>query len=159
MMARRLTRDARLVLSNAVDEASARQASHVEAEHLLLAMTSVRATAATRALTAIGLDHRGIEQALDEEFAASLGAAGVVLPKGGLPEPSPDHRRRSRMGASSKAALIRAFELTGVKHAESGHLLLGVLGAETGTVPRALQLRGIDREELRSRTEQELAAG
>ena len=45
-----------------------------------------------------------------------------------------------------KAAVARSD-----KRIAGGHLLLGVLAAEAGTVPRALAIAGIDRQELRAR--------
>lgn len=156
-MARRLTRDARLVVTRAHDEAAARQAPMVEAEHLLLAMTQVRATSASRALAAAGLNRDAVESALRREFENGLASAGVQLTAGDLPSSSPVPEAKPRMGASSKAVLVRAFHDCADKHLRTGHLLIAVLGAEVGTVPRALELAGIDRVELRDQAERELA--
>ncbi len=49
---------------------------------------------------------------------------------------------------------VRAAE--GDRQIRPAHLLLGILGAQLGTVPRALQLAGVDQAELTNLTEQAL---
>jgi D-alanyl-D-alanine carboxypeptidase len=60
------------------------------------------------------------------------------------------------MAASAKAALERALRVSLVRadrRIDAGHVLLGVLQAEAGTVPRALAQAGVDRDDLRRRVE------
>ena len=45
----------------------------------------------------------------------------------------------------------------GQRQIRPGHLLLGVLGAQAGTVPRALALPGLDQGDLTARARQALA--
>jgi D-alanyl-D-alanine carboxypeptidase len=61
------------------------------------------------------------------------------------------------MGASAKLVMERAFTTTRKKDLRPGHVLLAVLRAEVGTVPRALALAGVDRAGLVTRTQQALA--
>ena len=63
-------------------------------------------------------------------------------------------RGHPRMAASAKTALDRAVRAAAARRHRriaAGHILLGVLQAEAGTVPRALALAGVDRTELRQR--------
>jgi D-alanyl-D-alanine carboxypeptidase len=158
MMVTRFADHARAIVRQAEEEAEAAGSSAVEAEHLLLALASAQGTEAYQVLTSAGLDHEAISAALDREMRQSLGVAGVVLPPGGLQRPSPDPARRARLSASSKLVLQRALRAAaGQRQIRPGHLLLGVLGAQAGTVPRALALAGADQGELTARTRQALA--
>ena len=54
-----------------------------------------------------------------------------------------------RFGTSAKASLERAAAAAaGARQIQPTHLLLGVLGAQHGTVPRMLALAGVDRAAL-----------
>ncbi|WP_433437991.1 Clp protease N-terminal domain-containing protein [Nonomuraea sp. CA-141351] len=141
-------------------EALADGSAAIEPHHLLLAIASVEENAARQALTAEGLDRQAIKDALDREFERSLSLAGVSLASFGLPTSTPDPKRSVNMGASTKLALDRAIAAaTGKKDLRPGHLLLGILQAEVGTVPRALALAGVDRPALMASVEQALANG
>jgi hypothetical protein len=48
---------------------------------------------------------------------------------------------------------LRAAVARSDRRLAGGHILLGVLAAEAGTVPRALALAGVDRDDLRARTQ------
>jgi ATP-dependent Clp protease ATP-binding subunit ClpA len=126
----------------------------VEAEHLLLAIAAHRGTPTQPVLAAAGLDRDAIRVALDREFAASLRVAGVELSDFNLPPATADPDRHVDLGTSAKLVLERAVRLAGrgPGRIRPAHLLLGVLEAEVGTVPRALALAGIDRTELAART-------
>ena len=126
------TQEARSVVTRAEDEARDAGSRTIEAEHLLLAASGP-----------VGLDRTEIADALAEEWRASLDAAGVGV---AIPEPS---RRggRVKFGASAKLALERALRVAvdrGDKRIEARHVALGVLAAERGTVPRALERAGVD---------------
>ncbi|HUR05836.1 MAG TPA: Clp protease N-terminal domain-containing protein [Nonomuraea sp.] len=124
----------------------------VEAHHLLLAIAAEQETGTRQVLTSAGLDHQAIRDALDKEFEHSLGAAGVSLAAFDLPRPSSGARRPSQMGASAKLALERGFaSASRKKDLRPVHLLLGIVQAQVGTVPRALALAGVDRAELIAR--------
>ena len=47
----------------------------------------------------------------------------------------------------------------GQRQIRPGHLLLGVLGAQAGTVPRALALAGVNQGDLAARARQALERG
>jgi len=136
------------VIATAETEARLEGATTVEAYHLLLAI-------AREGRPALGLDHAAVRAALDREFEQSLAAAGVRI-EGGLPPATPSEVIPG-LGASAKAALERGFGAVSRKRdCRPGHVLLGVLQAEVGTVPRALALAGVDRAELIERVQQEV---
>lgn len=140
-MFERFTKDARAVVQEAQDEARRRASRTIEAEHLLLAL-------AARGVA--GLDHARIDAALDEEERASLAAAGVSWEDF---DPQPRHTDfKQRFGASAKAALADTVKLAVAredKNLTSPHLLIAILSPDRGTVPRALELAELDREDLR----------
>jgi ATP-dependent Clp protease ATP-binding subunit ClpA len=76
-MAMRVGRDAGRVAQRSRDGARERGSRTVEAEHLMLALTEQRAGVACACLADAGLDGEGILDALDEEAARALAAAGV----------------------------------------------------------------------------------
>jgi D-alanyl-D-alanine carboxypeptidase len=58
------------------------------------------------------------------------------------------------MGASTKMALERAAKASaGARQMQPCHLLIGVLGAQTGTVPRMLAVAGVDQGTLTERVQ------
>jgi len=158
-MVTRLAPEARTLIATAEQEARSTRSPYVEAEHLLLAMSSAPVTDAGQVLASVGLTRDAVEHALDQEFAASLAAAGVsVAGDGPAPAAGVGSARRLRLGASFKAALERSVvAASGSRQIRPTHLLLGVLGAQVGTVPRALQLAGVDQAELATLTRESLA--
>lgn len=122
----------------------------VEARHLLLAV------AGDPEAPEVGLDYDGVRGALDREFEQSLGVVGITRARYEFPRASKG-LGRPRMGTSAKLALERGLGSVDRKGSpQPGHLLLGILKAEVGTVPRALALAGVDREELMERVRQVL---
>jgi ATP-dependent Clp protease ATP-binding subunit ClpA len=145
-MFERFTRDARQVVKAAETHAGRLASPTVEAEHLLLALAECEPV-----LAAAGLDHDGVMAALEAERERSLRAVGISASDFDLP---PAALTRPRFAASSKLALERALRAAAArsdKRIAGGHILLGVLAAEAGTVPRALAIAGVDRQELRDR--------
>ncbi|MCK2221122.1 hypothetical protein MF672_046075 [Actinomadura sp. ATCC 31491] len=146
------------IIKRGITEAREDGSTAVEAHHLLLGIAATDGTAAHRVLTAAGLGRADVRRALDREFEHSLAAVGVQPAAYGLPRPSPDPERKPKLGASGRLAIERGFALaTGKRDLRPAHLLLGILEAEVGTVPRALALAGIDRTDLRARTRDTLA--
>ncbi|GAA3831602.1 hypothetical protein GCM10022226_60890 [Sphaerisporangium flaviroseum] len=124
----------------------------VEAHHLLLAIAAEGGSAAHQALASAGLDRQAIRDALDREFERSLGTAGVSLAAFNLPQASAASERPANLGASAKLALERGFASVSRKRdLRPAHLLLGILRAQVGTVPRALALAGVDQADLTTR--------
>jgi ATP-dependent Clp protease ATP-binding subunit ClpA len=143
-MFERFTKEAREVVERARDEALDTGSETIEAEHLLLALSR----RGLPALRAIGLDHAACLEALEGEFARSLAVAGVTWD---APIRSRATLTSPRFGASAKLALERALRAAverGDRRLGARHVLLGVLRAELGTVPRALDGAGIDRAAL-----------
>jgi ATP-dependent Clp protease ATP-binding subunit ClpA len=140
----RFTRDARAAVVAAREEARTSGQHTVESEHLLLALA---------ARPEFGLHRQRLVDALAHEEEQSLAAVGVAASE---LEP----RTRSRAGrepqfaTSSKLALHRAVGAAakrGDRRLTAGHLLLGVIAAEHGRVPRALRIADINVDDLRAR--------
>ena len=143
----RFTRDARAAVVGAREQARAQGHHDVEAEHLLLFL------AGRAEFQALGLDRDRLADALATEEERSLAAVGVAA---GELEPSiaPRAPRKLQFATSAKLSLQRAMKVAaarGDRRLTAGHVLLGVLAAERGRVPRALQLSQIDVEDLRAR--------
>lgn len=155
-MFERFTGEARSVVTQAREEVAALGGGEVEAEHILLALSMEGSGRAQVVLGSVGLDHDGVLAALDAERTQALAAVGVSAPD--LEPPGADRRGPVGFGASAKRVLERAVRAAVTCHDRSilaEHLLLGVLAAETGTVPRALAAAGIDRRELIARVDGE----
>ncbi|WP_433417818.1 Clp protease N-terminal domain-containing protein [Microtetraspora malaysiensis] len=139
------------IVDQGAHEAHADGSATIEAQHLLLAIAAERESATSEILTSAGLDRQAIRDALDREFEHSLSVAGVSL-SFDLPQPSRAAKRPTQLGASAKLALERGFaSVSRKKDLRPVHLLLGILQAEIGTVPRALTLAGIDQAGLTAR--------
>lgn len=139
------------VVDQAGIEAQKEGAAAVEAQHLLLAIAAEPEANTQQVLSAAGLDYEGIRTALQREFEQSLGVAGVSLAAFDMTtRPGASHARPTKLGASAKLARERGL---GKRRGGSPplHLLLGILQAEKGTVPRALATAGINQSELTMR--------
>jgi D-alanyl-D-alanine carboxypeptidase len=146
------------VIVRAQHEAREDDSTTVEADHLLLAVAGEPESAIRKVLESVGLDRAAIRGALDREFEHSLNAVGVSRSTYDLPRPSrlPTH---PGMGTSAKLALERGFgSVSRKKDLRPAHVLLGILSAQVGSVPRALALAGIDRDDLTARVRQALTA-
>ncbi|MEV7628917.1 Clp protease N-terminal domain-containing protein [Actinoplanes sp. NPDC089786] len=131
------------VMDQAVAEALRDRSATVEAQHLLLVILA--------GLDLAGLDADSFRAALDRDFEHSLGVAGVALSAFDLSPATPDPARRPGLGNSVRLALDRAMRAAGAGAPQPDHLLIGILSAEVGPVPRALAQAGVDREELLAR--------
>lgn len=143
----RFTKDARAAVVGAREQARALGHRDVEAEHLLLAL------AGRPELQALGLERDRLADALATEEERSLAAVGIAA---GELEPSVAARapRKLQFATSAKLSLERAMKVAaarGDRRVTAGYVLLGVIGAERGRVPRALRIADIDVEELRGR--------
>ena len=149
-MFERFTREARATVKDAEAEARGLGSPTIEPEHLLLALTrQAPDTAVARALSEAGLDHDRVEQALADERERSLAAVGISIGDWDLPAPRP--ATRPRMAAGAKNALEHALRISlerADRRIDGAHILLALLRAEAGTVPRALGEAGVDRDEL-----------
>jgi D-alanyl-D-alanine carboxypeptidase len=156
-MSRGTAKDVRReVLRAAQEEARALGSASLEAEHLLLALSDDARSPTGRLLAESGLDRDALRAALERETEHSLAAVGVALAEVTPPELGTPSRRPSRLAASSRRALERAALVALARkdrRITGPHLLLGILGAEIGTVPRALALAGVERDVLATRAE------
>ncbi|GIH26741.1 hypothetical protein Aph01nite_50510 [Acrocarpospora phusangensis] len=141
----------RTLIDEGGDEAQQDGSSTIEAQHLLLGMAALEGTDAHRTLLAAGLDRQAIRDALDREYEHSLSVAGFSTAALTLPRASVEPKRPTQLGASAKLVFERSFKYGTPKHLRPGHLLLGILEASVGTVPRALKLAGVSRGELMAR--------
>jgi ATP-dependent Clp protease ATP-binding subunit ClpA len=158
MMFERFAADARAaVVRAAQEEAAALGSATVEAEHLLLALASDEAAPAGRLLAEAGLDRDGLREALERESERSLAAVGVCLGDlAPLRAAAAPPRRRPRFAASAKRGLERAVRVAlgrDDRRITAPHLLVGILRADIGTVPRALAVADVDRVDLMARAE------
>jgi D-alanyl-D-alanine carboxypeptidase len=139
------------VLARAEQEARDDGSATIEAQHLLLAIVGERAAGTHEILTAAEIDRQVIRDALDRELEHSLNTVGVSRASYALPRPT-GGSAQPKMGASAKLAMERGLASAAHKNdLQSAHLLLGVLRAEVGTVPRALAMAHIDRDDLTAR--------
>jgi len=145
-MFNRFTKGAGTLVTEAVDLAHELGSPTVEAEHLLLAAVR-RDDAAAVVLRGHGLDYDRLEAALAAETERSLAAVGVTAT-------TPHFTRfpsKPRFATSAKVTLEGALKIAAErrdKQISAGHVVLAALRPNRGTVPRALELAGVDRNEL-----------
>jgi ATP-dependent Clp protease ATP-binding subunit ClpA len=150
-MFERFVRDARRVALEANSVAAGLGSSSVEAEHLLVSLASTSHPAG-EALRDAGLDPQELRDAIQRDFERVLGRVGIDA--SGVDLAANCRRTTPRWGASAKQGLERALaeaKRRGDRHIGCEHILLGLLRAEHGTVPRLLAAEGIDPGELTRR--------
>lgn len=144
----------RELLTRAIDEASRHGAGAVEGEHVLLALLADPAGTAARTAAEVGLDHEGFLDALRAERVHSLAAAGITAVDESLLRSTPSRiRQRPTWGASIRTLMgeMRSSSRGRRRPLTELDALGAVLRTELGTVPRALDLAGIDRAALITR--------
>jgi D-alanyl-D-alanine carboxypeptidase len=139
------------VLDDARREARDDRSPTVEPQHLLLAVAASDEPSTRRVFASVGLDHAAVRAALDRKFERSLAAAGVSVATGDVPHPSQARERSPQVSSSFRLVMERAVGAARTEAPRPLHLLLGIIGAPVGTVPRALALAGIDRAALGER--------
>ncbi len=133
-------------LNTAQGEARDLGSPTIEAEHILLALIDTPGTAAGRLLRENGVGRERLMAALHEENRRALAYVGVQ----GLTDEQQRASRISRTphwGASAKDALVRTHQVASGQRrgrCDTTDLLVGVLQATIGKVPRALSLAGVD---------------
>ena len=150
-MFERFVADARRVALEANSVAAGLGSPSVEAEHLLVSIAA-SPNPAGHALRDVGLDSAELRDAIQRDFERVLGRVGIDA--SGLDLSANCRRTKPRWGASAKQGLERAVKeamLRGDRRIDCEHILLGLLRAEHGTVPRLLAAEGIDRDELTGR--------
>jgi D-alanyl-D-alanine carboxypeptidase len=146
-MFERFVREARMVALEATSVAAGLGSDSVEAEHLLVSLAAGN-TPAGAALRDAGLDAPELRDAIRRDFERSLAHVGID----GIDLPAARCRSgRPSWGTSAKQGLERALaeaKRRGDRHIGPEHVLLGLLRAEHGAVPRILAAEGIDKDEL-----------
>jgi ATP-dependent Clp protease ATP-binding subunit ClpA len=149
----RFAKETRKVTRRAADLAEFENSSTVEVEHLLLALVDPIADDIGRILAAQGVDASAVREARDREFRSALAIAGVHTDRSAPPGAARLRRGRStRFAPSAKLALERTLEAalrSGEKQIRNKHLLLAIIDAQTGIVPRLLDELGTSRDQLR----------
>jgi D-alanyl-D-alanine carboxypeptidase len=138
-----------VVVRQFVTEAKQDAAKFVEAEHMLLTLATNEESDACRVLNESGLTHDQLMAALHEERRRTLAFAGVE-PLDETQTAATELDRPLTLGTSAKVAIKRAMIASREgRHRrpciKSTELLLGILQAELGTVPRTLAIAGVDR--------------
>jgi ATP-dependent Clp protease ATP-binding subunit ClpA len=147
----RFVADARRVALEANSVAAGLGSPTVEAEHLLVSLASGDDPAG-RALRDVGLDPPEVREAIHRDFERVL--AGVGVDASGMDLSANCRRTKPRWGASAKHGLERALveaKRRRDRHIGTEHILLGLLRAPRGAVPRILEAEGVDRDELTGR--------
>jgi ATP-dependent Clp protease ATP-binding subunit ClpA len=128
--------------------------SQIEAEHILLALAEGAGDdRAARALRDEGLDAETLREAVERDAERVLAQVGIDVSGFELPA-RPKRRKSPRFGASAKRALEQSLKVAiarGDKRIGTEHLLLGLLSAERGAVPRLLAAEGVDPAQLAER--------
>ena len=136
---RRLTRDMRAMSERAALDARRLRASSVESEHLFAAIAAGCFGAASQALAHLGISHSAVVAAIEREHASALALAGVrshALPPPTAPEDRP------AWGRSAMRAAERSCDENGPDDPRL-RVLLGIVHAEAGVMPRVLQELGV----------------
>ncbi len=157
----RLTKEARDVVERAGKEARTIASGSIEAEHILLALAGREGTAAQHILASAGLAHEALLAAIEQEFEQSLASVGVLVGEFDLNAQADSSKGRLGLAASARLVLERALAVAKRRcdnRLEPIHLLLGVLDAKAGTVPRMFALAEVDVADLAQRAEAALPA-
>lgn len=147
------------IVERAGHEAREDRSPNFEAQHLLLAIAGEQEPTTEQLLASAGLDYEAIRAMLDREFEESLRVVGVTVTASDLPR-SAHGSTNPKPGTSARLAMERGFSsVAHKKDLRPAHLLLGILQASTGTVPRALALAGINQADLEAQVVGALDAG
>ncbi|WEO77152.1 Clp protease N-terminal domain-containing protein [Cryobacterium sp. SO2] len=146
----------RELMNRAIDEATRNGSGAVEGEHVLLALLSEPRSPAARIAADGGLDHDGLLEALRAERVHSLKSAGITAIDASRLQSTPRTRQRPTWGASIRTLMTEARTANrGPRHRMTDQdMFVAILRTELGTVPRALDLAGIDRAALITRLSQ-----
>jgi D-alanyl-D-alanine carboxypeptidase len=158
-MFERFDKRSRTVVVDARSEAVGHADALLGAEHLLLALARRSEWDAGLVLAEAGLNHQRLRSAIDADLERTLEAVGVASAAIRIPTSSLRPEKQPRWGASAKRALergARAARDHGDRRILPTHILIGVLRAAEGTVPRVLTASGIDVDELVAAVEAEL---
>ena len=145
--------ESRSIGADAREIATEEAAPAVEAEHLLLALARAELKHVHDVLVDAGLGYDDIRNALESEVEGNLEMVGVRVGELDL-RATPGKSRAPGWGQSAKLVLERSLKIADARsdrRITPPYILLGILAATRGTVPRALARAGIDRAELGNR--------
>ena len=150
-----------VVVRQFVAEAKQDAAKFVEAEHMLLTLATNEDGDACRLLSESGLTYAQLMAALREEHRRTLAFAGIE-PIEERQQAATELDRPLTLGTSSKVAIKRAMIASHDRRSRrprilSTGLLVGILQAELGTVPRTLAIAGVDRATLMARASNQMS--
>jgi ATP-dependent Clp protease ATP-binding subunit ClpA len=150
-----------VVVRQFVVEAKQDTAKFIEAEHMLLTLATNEESEACRLLNESGLTYRQLASALRDERRRSLGFAGVE-PLDETQIAATELDSPLALGTSAKVAIKRALMASREARRrrpciQSTDLLVGILQAELGTVPRTLAIAGVDRAVLIARATNQMS--
>lgn len=152
-----MVQQARRLVDLAKTEADRAGSSTIEAEHLLLAIASDDGSRAQALLASAGLSHYAITVALTQADNERVAPAGVRPERLAELRATSERRRDARIGRTTKTALHHAVLSSDHQPLEAEHVLIGVLSDDTGTVPRALEIAGVERATLLARLRRALS--
>lgn len=133
------------LLRRAEEEARLLGASACDAEHILLALVDGPGESASAVLSSLGVGHERIIEGLDRELAAALARAHVQLAE--LPRPhAQGDSARVRWGESAQRVAARSIRES--PDDVSLRLLLAIVHAEAGVIPRLLTELGVSVREI-----------
>ncbi len=133
-------REVMALLRRAEEEARLLGAPACDAEHILLALVDGPGESASAVLSSLGLGRERITEGLERELTTALARAHVHLAE----LPRPDARRdsgRLRWGESAQRVVERSIRER--PDDASLRLLLAIVHAEVGVIPRLLTELGV----------------
>jgi ATP-dependent Clp protease ATP-binding subunit ClpA len=136
----------RSIVDRARAVAVSRGSTTIEAEHLLLAVLEHPSVRLHDGLRTLWLTGEMVTDALDREFEDALCAVGVTPPPSIVP--AAPRVSRPGWGQSAKLAWARTAEAAaarGVTRLDDRHLVIGIVRAEAGVIPRLLERLGLTR--------------
>lgn len=152
-MFERFTQETRQKVHRATELAEAEGAAMVEVEHLLLALVDPSKDKVGIALERAGVTRQTINDARDREFRTALALAGVST---GRSVPAGARRlrrgRTTRFAPSARLALERTLEVAQAsdeRRITNESLLLAIVCAQVGIIPRLLDELGTHPDTLR----------
>ncbi|NNC11420.1 hypothetical protein HII28_05945 [Planctomonas sp. JC2975] len=153
----RLPQPIRDIVIAAVEEAQRRGDSAVAPEHLMLAIAAGSDSRASAVLADFGIGHDALDHALDVEAARSLAVIGIDELDPALLTATNRTATRPSWVSTTREVFRRAQVAGGRRRGRSAELdvLYGIVTANVGTVPRALEYAGVDRDALIGRVERE----
>ncbi|MEX0625817.1 MAG: Clp protease N-terminal domain-containing protein [Chloroflexota bacterium] len=129
-------------------------------EHLLLSALALPDGTARQAFERLGADPDGLEAAIAGQHADALRAVGIQVDGDGPVVPAPEPRGVFHSMPSAQAAFRRAVELSKASKPRrllGAHVVLAITETGRGTMVRALDRMGVNREELAAAAREELA--